>query len=39
MSMLEQFLPAFLEEVVGDRFGRYSKYIFKTAPFPMFATG
>jgi len=32
--MLEQFLPAFLEEVVGDRFGRYSKYIIQDRAIP-----
>ena len=31
---LEQFLPAFLEEVVGDRFGRYSKYIIQDRAIP-----
>ncbi|MFC5403739.1 DNA gyrase subunit A [Cohnella soli] len=34
MSLLEQFLPAFLEEVVGDRFGRYSKYIIQDRAIP-----
>jgi topoisomerase-4 subunit A len=34
MSILEQFLPAFLEEVVGDRFGRYSKYIIQDRAIP-----
>ncbi|WP_219837686.1 DNA gyrase subunit A [Paenibacillus sp. R14(2021)] len=34
MSMLEQFLPAYLEEVVGDRFGRYSKYIIQDRAIP-----
>ncbi|MFB9330521.1 DNA gyrase subunit A [Paenibacillus aurantiacus] len=34
MSNLEQFLPAFLEEVVGDRFGRYSKYIIQDRAIP-----
>ncbi|OMF33778.1 DNA gyrase subunit A [Paenibacillus sp. FSL H8-0548] len=34
MSMLEQFLPAFLEEIVGDRFGRYSKYIIQDRAIP-----
>ncbi|CAM4404219.1 topoisomerase-4 subunit A [Paenibacillus endophyticus] len=34
MTMLEQFLPAFLEEVVGDRFGRYSKYIIQDRAIP-----
>lgn len=34
MSMLEQFLPAFLEDVVGDRFGRYSKYIIQDRAIP-----
>lgn len=30
----EQFLPAFLEEIVGDRFGRYSKYIIQDRAIP-----
>ncbi|MCQ6560307.1 DNA gyrase subunit A [Paenibacillus mendelii] len=34
MTILEQFLPAFLEEVVGDRFGRYSKYIIQERAIP-----
>ncbi|GIP41584.1 DNA topoisomerase 4 subunit A [Paenibacillus sp. J45TS6] len=34
MSLPEQFLPAFLEEVVGDRFGRYSKYIIQDRAIP-----
>lgn len=34
MSLLEQFLPAFLEEIVGDRFGRYSKYIIQDRAIP-----
>jgi topoisomerase IV subunit A len=34
MSAPEQFLPAFLEEVVGDRFGRYSKYIIQDRAIP-----
>ncbi|MBW7453515.1 DNA gyrase subunit A [Paenibacillus sepulcri] len=34
MGMMEQFLPAFLEEVVGDRFGRYSKYIIQDRAIP-----
>ncbi|MEV3248375.1 DNA gyrase subunit A [Paenibacillus larvae] len=34
MSMMEQFMPAFLEEVVGDRFGRYSKYIIQDRAIP-----
>jgi len=34
MEPLEQFLPAFLEEVVGDRFGRYSKYIIQDRAIP-----
>ncbi|PLT45752.1 DNA gyrase subunit A [Paenibacillus sp. FSL W8-1187] len=34
MSASEQFLPAFLEEVVGDRFGRYSKYIIQDRAIP-----
>lgn len=31
---MEQFLPAFLEEIVGDRFGRYSKYIIQDRAIP-----
>jgi topoisomerase IV subunit A len=34
LSLLENFLPAFLEEVVGDRFGRYSKYIIQDRAIP-----
>ncbi|ANS74769.1 DNA gyrase subunit A [Paenibacillus yonginensis] len=34
MGTLENFLPAFLEEVVGDRFGRYSKYIIQDRAIP-----
>jgi len=34
MTSLEQFLPAYLEEVVGDRFGRYSKYIIQDRAIP-----
>ncbi|MCC3373300.1 DNA gyrase subunit A [Cohnella sp. REN36] len=34
MGLLEQFLPAYLEEVVGDRFGRYSKYIIQDRAIP-----
>ncbi|TMV43409.1 DNA gyrase subunit A [Paenibacillus mesophilus] len=34
MSTPEQHLPAFLEEVVGDRFGRYSKYIIQDRAIP-----
>jgi len=34
LSLLEQFLPAYLEEVVGDRFGRYSKYIIQDRAIP-----
>ncbi|UUZ79387.1 DNA topoisomerase IV subunit A [Paenibacillus sp. P26] len=34
MSTQENFLPAFLEEVVGDRFGRYSKYIIQDRAIP-----
>ncbi|WP_010273708.1 DNA topoisomerase IV subunit A [Paenibacillus senegalensis] len=34
MSVSEQFLPAFLEDVVGDRFGRYSKYIIQDRAIP-----
>lgn len=34
MSVSEQFKPTFLEEVVGDRFGRYSKYIIQDRAIP-----
>jgi topoisomerase-4 subunit A len=34
LSASEQHLPAFLEEVVGDRFGRYSKYIIQDRAIP-----
>ncbi|WP_106767884.1 DNA gyrase subunit A [Paenibacillus faecalis] len=34
MSLSEQFLPAYLEEIVGDRFGRYSKYIIQDRAIP-----
>lgn len=34
LSLLENFLPAYLEEVVGDRFGRYSKYIIQDRAIP-----
>ncbi|EHS57368.1 DNA gyrase subunit A [Paenibacillus sp. Aloe-11] len=34
MSLSEQFLPANLEEMVGDRFGRYSKYIIQDRAIP-----
>jgi len=34
VTILESFLPAFLEEVVGDRFGRYSKYIIQDRAIP-----
>lgn len=34
MSLYEQFLPAYLEEIVGDRFGRYSKYIIQDRAIP-----
>ena len=34
MSILENFLPAYLEEIVGDRFGRYSKYIIQDRAIP-----
>ncbi|WP_128895335.1 DNA gyrase subunit A [Longirhabdus pacifica] len=34
MSTAEKFSPAFLEEVVGDRFGRYSKYIIQDRAIP-----
>lgn len=34
MSTSEQFMPTFLEEVVGDRFGRYSKYIIQDRAIP-----
>lgn len=32
--MNEKFTPAFLEDVVGDRFGRYSKYIIQDRAIP-----
>ncbi|WP_376774519.1 DNA gyrase subunit A [Paenibacillus eucommiae] len=32
--MEEKYLPALLEEVVGDRFGRYSKYIIQDRAIP-----
>ncbi|MDF2815087.1 MAG: subunit of gyrase, partial [Paenibacillus sp.] len=34
MSLSDKFLPAFLEEIVGDRFGRYSKYIIQDRAIP-----
>lgn len=34
MNVSETFLPAYLEEVVGDRFGRYSKYIIQDRAIP-----
>lgn len=34
MNELEKFVPAYLEEVVGDRFGRYSKYIIQDRAIP-----
>jgi topoisomerase-4 subunit A len=34
LSILEEFLPAYLEEIVGDRFGRYSKYIIQDRAIP-----
>jgi topoisomerase-4 subunit A len=34
MSLMDQILPAYLEEVVGDRFGRYSKYIIQDRAIP-----
>jgi topoisomerase IV subunit A len=34
LSTQEQFLPAILEDVVGDRFGRYSKYIIQDRAIP-----
>lgn len=39
MSPSEQFMPAFLEEVVGDRFGRYSNILFRIEPFRMSGMG
>lgn len=39
MDLLEQFLPAFLEDVVGDRFGRYSKYIIQDRAIPDIRDG
>ncbi|WP_306795389.1 DNA gyrase subunit A, partial [Cohnella sp. GbtcB17] len=37
--MLENSLPAFLEEVVGDRYGRYSKYIIQDRAIPDVRAG
>ncbi|WP_040949351.1 DNA gyrase subunit A [Gorillibacterium massiliense] len=34
MGILEDFLPAFLEDVVSERFGRYSKYIIQDRAIP-----
>lgn len=34
MSEAEQFLDLPLEEVIGDRFGRYSKYIIQDRALP-----
>ena len=34
MGVQEKWIPAFLEEVVGDRFGRYSKYIIQDRAIP-----
>ncbi len=34
MASNEKYMPAFLEEVVGDRFGRYSKYIIQDRAIP-----
>src|SRR5690625_6010238 len=34
MGTAEKFLPAFLEDVVGERFGRYSKYIIQDRAIP-----
>lgn len=34
MNVAEQFKPTFLEDVVGDRFGRYSKYIIQDRAIP-----
>ncbi len=34
MNEFEKFAPAFLEDVVGDRFGRYSKYIIQDRAIP-----
>jgi len=34
VNVSETFLPAYLEEVVGDRFGRYSKYIIQDRAIP-----
>src|SRR5690606_27367625 len=31
---MEQFMPVVLEEIVGDRFGRYSKYIIQDRAIP-----
>ena len=34
MSTSEQFLPVIMEEIVGERFGRYSKYIIQDRAIP-----
>ncbi|TLS53175.1 DNA gyrase subunit A [Paenibacillus antri] len=34
MGTLEQFMPVVMEEVVGERFGRYSKYIIQDRAIP-----
>lgn len=34
MGTVEKFLPAYLEDVVGERFGRYSKYIIQDRAIP-----
>jgi topoisomerase-4 subunit A len=34
MNILEQFLPAYLEDLVGDRFGRFAKYTIQDRAIP-----
>ncbi len=34
MNVLEQFLPAYLEDLVGDRFGRFAKYTIQDRAIP-----
>ncbi len=34
MNILEQFLPAYLEDIVGDRFGRFAKYTIQDRAIP-----
>ena len=34
-NILSKIYEYSLEEIMGERFGRYSKYIFKIVPFQM----